>query len=126
MSEQSHKPALSLIADLKSSLVDLDRLISDSPVHGLPAVLAALSARVGTVAAKLAAAGMEGRERSVEPSARDQNLTVDQAARRLGVSRDYLYRQAKSLPFALRIGRRLFFSEAGLERWNRRRQGLGT
>jgi hypothetical protein len=38
----------------------------------------------------------------------------------LGISKDWLYRHASELPFALRIGRRLVFDSAALERWNRR------
>lgn len=52
-----------------------------------------------------------------------ENLSATEAARRLGVSRDWLYRNANRLPFSLRIGRRLLFSASGLERWNQKRQG---
>jgi predicted DNA-binding transcriptional regulator AlpA len=58
-------------------------------------------------------------------SARDDkpetNLSAAEAARRLGMSRDWLYKNASSLPFAVRIGRRLLFDAKGLERWNRGR-----
>jgi len=51
----------------------------------------------------------------------DVNLDAAEAARRLGLSRDYLYRNAKKLPFTVRIGARVLFSAKGLERWNRQR-----
>jgi hypothetical protein len=51
----------------------------------------------------------------------DENLSAEEAARRLGLSTDYLYRN--ELPFKLRIGRRVLFSARGLERWNRTRTG---
>jgi predicted DNA-binding transcriptional regulator AlpA len=37
------------------------------------------------------------------------------------MSRDWLYRHASELPFAVRIGRRVVFDSLALERWNRRR-----
>ncbi len=55
----------------------------------------------------------------------DRNLSADEAARRLNLSRCTLYRMAqrKELPFAVRVGRRLTFSARGLEKWNRQRMG---
>jgi predicted DNA-binding transcriptional regulator AlpA len=46
-------------------------------------------------------------------------LDVADVIARTGMSRQWLYRaaRAKQLPFARRIGRRLVFDEAGLERW---------
>ncbi len=54
-------------------------------------------------------------------TAPDDNLSAADAARRLGMSRDWLYRNARRLPFAGRIGRRVVFSARGLERWNQQR-----
>jgi predicted DNA-binding transcriptional regulator AlpA len=54
----------------------------------------------------------------------DQLLDVEEAAGRLAVSRDWLYRRASRLPFTIRLGPgAVRFSAAGLERWLRRRQG---
>ena len=61
--------------------------------------------------------------RNARPEEPDSNLSVATAAERLGVSKDYLYRHSKELPFTVRIGRRLLFSEKGLEKWNRQRRG---
>jgi len=52
----------------------------------------------------------------------DANLNIAEAAQRLGVSVDWLYRNAKKLP-SLRIGRRLLFPAKALDRWNKQRQG---
>src|SRR5258706_505556 len=49
----------------------------------------------------------------------DENLNAAEAARRLGISRDWLYKNRGRLPFAVRLGRRVVFSARGLERWNR-------
>ena len=52
-----------------------------------------------------------------------RRLNVEETAARLNVSKDYLYRNAGSLPFTVRIGRSLGFSEAGLEKYMRQRTG---
>jgi len=47
-----------------------------------------------------------------------QLLTIDEAAERLGVGTEWLYRHGRSLPFTRKIGHRtLRFDAAGLERW---------
>lgn len=50
----------------------------------------------------------------------DRLLTVAEAAARLGVSKDYLYRHAKKLPFARRMGRKLLFSSEGINQYIKR------
>jgi len=47
----------------------------------------------------------------------DHLLGVAEAARRLGLSRDFLYRNHKKYSFARRIGRRLLFSAEGIRTW---------
>jgi excisionase family DNA binding protein len=61
------------------------------------------------------------RQRPESPGIEDRNLSVREAATRLGLSTDYLYRN--KLPFTVRIGTRVLFSERGLERWNAQRKG---
>lgn len=52
----------------------------------------------------------------------DSLLTVDEVARRLGISKQEIYRRASAWPFTRRLGRRLLrFSSTGLEQWLRRR-----
>jgi len=49
---------------------------------------------------------------------KDTLLTADETAKRMGVSRRWVYRKAPQLPFARRTSRKhLRFSEAGLRRW---------
>jgi excisionase family DNA binding protein len=48
---------------------------------------------------------------------RDRLLTVAEAAARLSLSRHALYKRARTLPFAVRQGRALRFSEAGIDRY---------
>jgi predicted DNA-binding transcriptional regulator AlpA len=46
-------------------------------------------------------------------------LDVEDVMARTGMSKPWLYREARAghLPFVRRIGRRLVFDQAGLERW---------
>lgn len=66
-------------------------------------------------------AGVNGQP---EAPMEDRLLDVREAARKLGLSADYLYRHAKALPFTVRIPpRQLRFSLRGIERYIRQRQG---
>ena len=53
----------------------------------------------------------------------DRLLGVEEAARKLGKSKDYLYRHAADYPFTVRDGRSLRFSEQGIEKYIRQRMG---
>src|SRR5882757_7090539 len=50
------------------------------------------------------------------PSPADELLSAPEAARRLGISQDYLYRNHRNLAFTRRVGRRLLFSALGIEK----------
>jgi len=47
----------------------------------------------------------------------DELLSAPEAARRLGISQDYLYRHHRDFPFTRRVGRRLLFSALGIEKY---------
>jgi excisionase family DNA binding protein len=52
----------------------------------------------------------------------DRLLTVEEASRKLGVTKDYLYRHAGHFPFTVRVGpRQLRFSLHGMDRYIRQR-----
>lgn len=54
----------------------------------------------------------------------DNLLDVNQAALKLGMSKDYLYRNAAHLPFTVRVGKKhVRFSEIGIDRFIRQRMG---
>ena len=55
--------------------------------------------------------------KTVQTESGDRLLNVKQAAVRLGRSSDWLYRRAAKLPFTVRNGRGVQFSEAGIEQW---------
>jgi len=50
-----------------------------------------------------------------QPSGTDELLAIEEASRRLGVSKDYLYRHGADLPFTRRLGRKLLFSSLGID-----------
>ena len=53
----------------------------------------------------------------------DKLLDIKEAAIRLGMSEDYLYRHFRSLPFAVPMGRSKRFSAQGIEAYLARKQG---
>ncbi len=53
----------------------------------------------------------------------DRLLDVEEAAQRLAVSTDTLYRRARELPFTVRIGGNVRFSAQGISRFIATRQG---
>ena len=67
--------------------------------------------------ARLYAEGMPRHEEE------DRLLEVEEAAKRLAVSTDTLYRRARSLPFTVRVGNSVRFSLRGLSRFIETRQG---
>jgi len=52
----------------------------------------------------------------VAPQESDEMLDPAEAGRRLGVSKDYLYRHHRDFAFTRRVGRKLLFSSAGIEK----------
>jgi excisionase family DNA binding protein len=57
-------------------------------------------------------------EKSRLASEDEKMLTAKEAATRLACSEDWLYRNAKKLPFAKKLGpKNLRFSKTGLEKW---------
>jgi hypothetical protein len=52
-----------------------------------------------------------------QPAGADELLPIEEASRRMGVSKDYLYRHGAELPFTRRVGRKLLFSSLGIERY---------
>ena len=53
----------------------------------------------------------------------DRLLSTKEAAAKLGTSADWLYRHSRTLPFVVHIGRKVLFSEAGVEKYIRQRMG---
>ncbi|HEY3351175.1 MAG TPA: helix-turn-helix domain-containing protein [Thermoanaerobaculia bacterium] len=62
-------------------------------------------------------------EGAPHPVQEDRLLTVEEAAARLAISTDTLYRKAREMPFTVRIGGNVRFSAQGLSRYLATRQG---
>ena len=101
-----------------AALVEDPRRLATVPPSRIPALLSQLSALQGAMAARLISA-----DRDETVSTEDTLLTVDQAAERLGVSTDWLFRRSRTLPFVVRLGRHLRFSNRGIDRYLRNRTG---
>lgn len=87
-----------------------------APSEELPRLLGDLEEVRATALARLIA--------PAQPQSPDVLLKVGKAAERLGVSRDYLYRNHRRYPFTRREGRSLLFSANGIEQYIRRKDSL--
>ncbi|WP_333650172.1 helix-turn-helix transcriptional regulator [Candidatus Binatus sp.] len=88
------------------------------PSDQIPAVLSALAALQGALAARLIASPEAATKGSVADNDHDTLLTVAETAERLRRSPKWVYRRVKTLPFARKLGNRAWvFSEKGLGKW---------
>jgi predicted DNA-binding transcriptional regulator AlpA len=95
----------------------LDAFLRTAPVDAVPDLIAQLEGLKARLYARLSAPG-----RMAAPT-KDRLLTVKEAAEKMRRSADWLYRHSATLPFAVREGRLLRFSEQGIEEYIRRRMG---
>jgi len=106
--------------DEQSPLALIRHLIEEAVPASLPEVIAELASLQARAVAKMVA---QRSPRSVPEDHEDRLLSIDEAAVRLGVSRFWIYRNAKGLPFARRIGpRALRFSSKGIARYLEQRR----
>ena len=96
-------------------LPDLLAVVRNAAPDELPAIIGALEAARAAAWARLVAPPTPAAKADV-----DQNLSVEAAASRLGVSADWIYKTR--LPFKVKIGRRVLCSARQLENWNRQRR----
>jgi excisionase family DNA binding protein len=87
----------------------------------IPSVLLQLAAAQSMLASRLLQDNNGGHQESA--TGRGKLLTVEEAAQRTGMSKDWLYRNRSTLPFAVKVGRSVRFSESLLEKWIRSRGG---
>ncbi len=102
----------------------LDELAADpARAIGLPAPTAeALQTKCLLVLNALWGRCLAARANANVASEPDRLLDVDAAAKRLGMSKDWLYRHARQLPFRVPQGRLLRFSSHGIDRYILMRQ----
>jgi predicted DNA-binding transcriptional regulator AlpA len=85
------------------------------PAAEIPAAMAQLAAWQSQLAARLVAATPVSAATADGP---DKLLTVEQAAERLGMTKDGLYRMSKTAPFVVRLGPgQLRFSSTGIDQY---------
>jgi hypothetical protein len=60
------------------------------------------------------------------PQQHDELMATAKAAHRLGVSKDYLYRNHHNFSFTRRVGRRLLFSTLGIEKYIRQQRHVDS
>jgi hypothetical protein len=92
---------------------DILEAARELPAEELPSLIGQLEAAKATALARLTA--------PAPSSAHDELLGVAEAARRLGVSEDYLYRHHEEYAFARKQGRKLLFSALGIDRYIRQK-----
>jgi excisionase family DNA binding protein len=98
---------------MRDSIESVLNLARSLPREELPRLLGDLAEISATASARLSSAVVESRP--------DELLDVEETARRIGISKDYLYRHQRKFPFARRIGRKLLFSSSGLDKFLARR-----
>jgi hypothetical protein len=91
------------------------RAAKDLPAEDLPRLLGELEEIRCTALARLSS-------RVPVLQQPDKLLGVAEAAERLGMSQDYLYRNSRSLPFTRRVAGRVKFSSQGIEKYIRTAQ----
>jgi predicted DNA-binding transcriptional regulator AlpA len=107
------EPIVMTLNDIVSSI---ENKISDADFEECAAIIGAVE-RV-----KALAYGKMMNRTPIPPIQGDRLLTVAEAAEKLCMTEDYLYRTAKKLPFTVRTGRKqLRFSLAGIERYIKQR-----
>jgi hypothetical protein len=83
--------------------------VREMTAEELPHLIGELESVKATAWARLSAP-------SPTPQQHDDLLDIEAAAERLGVSKDYLYRNHSKLSFTRRMGKRLLFSSLGIDR----------
>jgi excisionase family DNA binding protein len=89
---------------------DVLKAARELPAEDLPALIGQLETAKAVAWQRLA-----GKPEPMQAD-HDELLAVSEAARRLGISEDYLYRHAQEYPFTRRQGRKLLFSAQGIDR----------
>jgi hypothetical protein len=108
-------PEEGVVADL-----DLRLLVASTDPAELPALVGRL--REAELLAEMRLRDGFG-ENNLKPAETEVNISAAEAARRLGMSTHWLYRNAGTLPFVARIGRRVVCSASGLERFQKKLGG---
>ena len=108
--------------DLASIIATLEQAIAQVSLQEAPRLLGDLERLKAFLCGRLLGSQAKGNDQA--PPDEDRLLTVKEASQMLSVSKDWLYRNASKVPFAVRVGKRhLRFSARRIERYIRQRQG---
>ena len=100
------------IPKLSELLEDPDR-VSALPLEAVPTIRGELAKLDTLLLMRVAMAQSNGQ---AQPDG-DRLLSAKEVAGRMGMSLDYVYKNASEFPFAVKEGRRVLFSECGLEQY---------
>ena len=112
--------------DLADLIATLEEAISEVPPQEAPRLLGDLERLKAALWTRMMStpAARDGLSGTTGAAGDDQLLTVNEAAQKLGVSRDWLYRHSQKLAFTVRVGKRhLRFSLRGIEKYISQRRG---
>lgn len=96
----------------------LTAVIQDAPLAQCPALMGQLETLKASLWLRMTTGAPVH-----HPSQTDQLLTAEEVAQRLRVTKGFVYRKADTYPFTVHQGRYVRFSQAGLERYLKQRQG---
>ncbi|HEV8483638.1 MAG TPA: helix-turn-helix domain-containing protein [Blastocatellia bacterium] len=102
--------------------MDKERIILPDAEDIAPEEIAPMMAHLAAMQSLLAMRLIERKEDGDAGGGGDHLLDIAQAAQKLKTSKDWLYRN-KHLPFVVRIGRQVRFSERGIDLYIRQRAG---
>jgi len=101
-----------------AELVEHPERVSNVPLEAVPAMRGKL-AELDTLLLGRLLQSSNGQGKTLPE--RDRLLDARETASRLGMSLDYVYKHTEEFPFAVKEGRRVLFSERGLEQYLRRK-----
>lgn len=109
-----------------ASLIANPSTASEVPTHQIPALVAELASEQATLSAlqgALTARLLASQDTAETTESTDRLLTAEQVATILGVTKRWVERRTRRLPFARRLSAHAVrYSEAGLRRWISNRQ----
>ena len=116
----NHNPGTETVGTVAGpELQILLALVKELPLQDLPRLLGDLEEIRVTALARLTVPVSA-------PQQSDELLDTAEAARRLGISRDFLYRNHRQFSFTRRVGRRLLFSALGIDKYIRQHRHLDS
>ncbi|MBI4464509.1 MAG: helix-turn-helix domain-containing protein [Acidobacteria bacterium] len=120
MSSREEAVSLSVVPKLEDLMNDPGK-VKDLPLEAVPNLRAELAKLDSLLLMRLAFP--QSNDHTEHSAHGDRLLSVEEAARKLGKSKDHLYRHAGDYAFTVRDGRSLRFSEQGIEKFIRQRMG---